>query len=297
MTLSFPALIAWLLFSCVVGGSDPRVLTEDKLWFFSHVLAGLAPHQRTTAAEIVRHLAIASNGAILWTEAQCRTAMHKLNYSKKHFTNIAIQRYTPWNLVRNAQFMEYRLQVPPEFLGFFDESGWEKGVTGNPNSGWGDRFERLINVSYKKMKGIHHNLSVLASVDSVVHYEFVKGSYKAANVVEFFENASLVLRCSRIRYIQMDNARIHNEEVVEKIRSLVNADGIHLDVLFQPTYSPHLNPVELIFGYLKKEAAHHYRALQDYTEVLLNQLIYEKHSSKSIPRETLKKFAWHCEVY
>ncbi len=36
----------------------------------------------------------------------------------------------------------------------------------------------------------------------------------------------------------------------------MNANRQHLEVLFQPTYSPHWNPVELVFGNLKHVAQH-----------------------------------------
>ena len=49
----------------------------------------------------------------------------------------------------------------------------------------------------------------------------------------------------------MDNARIHHETNVKKVLSNYN-------VLFLPAYSPHLNPIELWFGQLKKIAGRTY---------------------------------------
>ena len=46
----------------------------------------------------------------------------------------------------------------------------------------------------------------------------------------------------------MDNARIHRETNVLKVLENYN-------VLFLPPYSPHLNPIELWFGELKKYVA------------------------------------------
>ena len=217
--------------------------------------------------------------------------MGKLNYSKKQFSAIAIQRYKPWNIVRNAEFLEYRVQIPPEQLAFYDESAWEDGKTGVPNAAWGSKFERLVNVTYKKMKGTHSNLNLLASVNAVLHFDFIKGKQTATDVVRFFEQCRLIIRASSIKYIQMDSASVHTQPVVDMIRSLVNVEGEALEVIFQPTYSPHLNPVELIFGFVKQATKKDYDRFTKYPHIVLGDAIY------SIPQETLQKFAEYCGVF
>eukprot|EP01133_Synstelium_polycarpum_P018603 gene18603-22259_t len=57
-------------------------------------------------------------------------------------------------------------------------------------------------------------------------------------------------------WIVMDNASIHHQKdiapVIRTILSLFNITVIHL-----PTYSPELNPIELLFGAIKRSLRDH----------------------------------------
>lgn len=273
------------------GGSAPRVYTEDNLQWFCQFLATLAPSERTTTKEIAEQFAAFNGGAIVWGEEQCRKALDKVGYTKKRFTEVAIQRYTRWNTIRTAEFLEWRAGIDPRHIAFYDESAWEMGKSGVPDAGWGPRFERLVEHLYKKLRGEHFNLPVLASASAIVHWDFRPKGFNATTCCEFFEEARPAVAQTELRYIQMDNAPVHDAAVVNKVRSLTNSAGENLEVVFQPTYSPHLNPVELIFGNLKQVMQHDCDALRIMPEVALHAGL------ASISPHTLKNFALHCGVY
>lgn len=112
--------------------------------------------------------------------------------------------------------------MDPRFLGFFDESAFELGVTGVPESGWGPISDRLIRIQYKVMRGKHLNFALLISTSQILHWDLTAGSYTSATCAAYFEDAREAIRCTPLRWIQMDNARIHNASLVDKIRSLKN---------------------------------------------------------------------------
>jgi hypothetical protein len=218
-------------------------------------------------------------------------ALNLVGYTKKQFTEIAAQRHTLWNTWRTAEFLEWRAVIKPEHLSFFDESGWELDKQGVAQTGWGPEFQRLYNTMYKKLKGKHYNLPLLCTTSGILHWDFVPGSYGVNACADFFEAARLAVLGSTVRYIQMDNCKIHNNVVVDKVRSLRNADGLALEVVFQPTYSPHLNPVEMVFGYLKQLVARDSDLCRQAPLLALNSAM------ESLSPGILRGFALHCGVF
>ena len=76
-------------------------------------------------------------------------------------------------------------------------------------------------------------------------------------------------------YLVMDNAAIHHAEIV--LNAFANPT---VEPLFLPVYSPHLNPVELIFATMKRRMAKHGRprtraALKEAVTAALQQLSVE----------------------
>lgn len=60
-----------------------------------------------------------------------------------------------------------------------------------------------------------------------------------------------------VKYIFiMDNATVHKSALVSKYMDAMRREG--RSILFQPKYCPELNPIELVFGFLKKRLKYNY---------------------------------------
>ena len=82
----------------------------------------------------------------------------------------------------------------------------------------------------------------------------------------------------------MDNAAIHHAEIV--LNAFANPT---VEPLFLPVYSPHLNPVELIFATMKRRMAKHGRprtraALKEAVTAALQQLSVRGANGSLLPR-------------
>ena len=91
-------------------------------------------------------------------------------------------------------------------------------------------------ISYKKVIA---SQIVEGSVDSVLYENFI---------YQMLVNIRKEQRVEKDIVLLMDNAVIHRHSAV-----LETARKFRVNVLFNAEYSPWLNPVEQLFGFLKKE--------------------------------------------
>jgi transposase len=72
-------------------------------------------------------------------------------------------------------------------------------------------------------------------------------------------------------YLILDNARIHGaKESKELLFAFLKAAGIQ--IYYLPTYSPELNPCELVFGYLKNHLRLHRQSNSEFKDEIIDAL-------------------------
>jgi transposase len=125
---------------------------------------------------------------------------------------------------------------------FLDEVGFSLRL--HRLYGWGQKGQPLIE-SVSGRRGT--NLSVLGALDKegLVAFAWQEGAMRRADVEDFFAD-DLLPRLLPGRVLVLDNASIHKGG---KIEALVAAAGCR--VLYLPAYSPDLNPIELVWAFVK----------------------------------------------
>jgi transposase len=87
----------------------------------------------------------------------------------------------------------------------------------------------------------------------------------------------------------MDNSPIHKED---ELRALIEGQQIHHQLKFLPTYSPQLNPIELMFSAWKAE----FKNVESSSDVENANLIrYMEESSAAVKSEEKAK-GWYAHV-
>jgi len=90
------------------------------------------------------------------------------------------------------------------------------------------------------------------SIDlGLVHYKIVEKSCKSEDFIEFLKtlNDEIYMKSMgglRKRSFIVDNCRIHCSKTTKN-----EASSQGIDIIFQPPYSPELNPVEILWSILK----------------------------------------------
>jgi transposase len=133
--------------------------------------------------------------------------------------------------IYREKLKEYR----PEQIIYIDESGIDSNET--YPYGWCPQGERFVgNRPGKRQK----RLSLIGALcQNLFFAPFVYQGYCTARLIEAWLEKVLLPEVKPGQVIIMDNAPFHNSK---KIREIIEQAGCYL--LFLPTYSPDLNPIE-----------------------------------------------------
>jgi hypothetical protein len=228
------------------------------------------------AGVIAEEFCAHTGGLLSWDATQTRYALKQIGYSKKHFTEVAVQRHTRTNALRTAGFLEFR----------------------------GDgRRELWLGPRLRATPELHPQAAARGAPHTAAAREnkrdpplgFLAGGFNAERYAAFFHEAAPALARNEVRYVLMDNAALRDGNVV---RGLVNAkrgararQRKRAALLFQPSYSPHWNPAELVLGNLKQVARHDAAAMRCSPDLAIAQTF------AIISSGALRNFAALCGVY
>ena len=134
----------------------------------------------------------------------------------------------------------------PEQLVFADESHFNRLTLRRPYA-WAKRGDRASRYEFQ-FRGSKYSILPALSLDGILHLEVVENAVTGAAFRRFVEG--LLPRMNKWplpnSVLVIDNASIHK---VAGIRELVEEHGMRL--MFLPSYSPDLNPIELSFSSIK----------------------------------------------
>ena len=134
----------------------------------------------------------------------------------------------------------------PEQLVFADESHFNRLTLRRPYA-WAKRGDRASRYEFQ-FRGSKYSILPALSLDGILHLEVVENAVTGAAFRCFVEG--LLPRMNKWplpnSVLVVDNASIHK---VAGICELVEEHGMRL--MFLPSYSPNLNPIELSFSSIK----------------------------------------------
>ena len=183
-------------------------------------------------------------------------------YTRKRVTNIAFERFTDENMMYTQLFINYLSSKDPRKIKFFDEAGVKTPDVGTRLYGNAPSGKRCVEI-VRKAEAPNFTLNLLISVNGPEYYNILDGPTDTVTFWDFFweasQAASEVTRRPALEVgdiVVMDNLAVHHYEGGQILEEVFAEMGIEL--LFTPTYSPDLNPVELCFNKIKTELNGHY---------------------------------------
>ena len=185
----------------------------------------------------------------------CRI-IHRNGFTRKKIQQVATQRSTEFRGRFIAEVQHYHQD---QFV-WVDESGCDRRDQIR-KFGYALRGERPV---YHRFLHRGQRVSIIAalSTDGMVTYELKKGTVNGEDFLDFV-HGSLIPNMLPFdgenprSIVVMDNCSIHHTQPV-----LDAFDQAGIVVLFQPPYSPDMNPVKNVFSYIKYYLKQHDDILQ-----------------------------------
>ncbi|MCP4237895.1 MAG: IS630 family transposase [Aestuariibacter sp.] len=136
-----------------------------------------------------------------------------------------------------------------------------------PAYGWFLRETRpaITATSGRKRLNIHGMLNL-----ETFQFQFVEAEkINAQSTRQLLQKLESAYPSKRIIHVFLDNARYHHAKVLQP---WLNAAERRIKLHFLPSYAPHLNPIERLWGIMHKHVTHnrHYDHFDDFTEAILN---------------------------
>ena len=151
-------------------------------------------------------------------------------------------------------------------LYFADESSFN--MEGCIPYGWQPKGE-YIELTPSKTTSI--NVFGLMSLDNRLEAYTYKGSATSDLIIAFIDDFASGLK--QPTALVLDNAPVHHSYAFEE--KIADWEELGLKILFLPPYSPHLNPIEILWRKMKYEWLHfEHIDHQDELENQVNQILY-----------------------
>lgn len=173
----------------------------------------------------------------------------KWNLKQPH--HVAIHKFTAENITYYAHFLVWIQDIDPSRIHYFDESYFrskalQKKRVWGPS---GQSSQLITDVNFTEA----YSLLLLTDLTNANNSYFVdlrQGTVDQYDVLNFFIAAVEKGILRQGDYLAMDNATLHSgmDMFPTLMRILTNA-GVQL--IWLPTYSPELNPCEMVFGRTK----------------------------------------------
>lgn len=241
------------------GCNNPPHLQNQDLEFIEALKSAKPSMPYSKILEAVdAHCNIPSGTSV---SAISRAVQSRLNGEKWTFKRMAsfkCEKFHPDNVDYCQDFLNYIHGVDPYKLKFFDESGFalHSGV-GKPNYGHSPVNTTCVEIG-KFLTSPNITLNMLIGMEGLLYANTENGASDAMTFLNFFGEASNNLMPNGEPILQygdhviLDNCPIHHNEAGYALGEWL--DSIGVEVVYLPTYSPELNPIELAFNKLKKIA-------------------------------------------
>ena len=231
-----------------VGGNHHVTAMKDYVQVYIKFMLMINP--KLYLSEIRDSLArdLRLNGPDLPSLVTIHRFIKQEGFTRKKYTRVAIERFTPQNLMKKRKaFIAWRKTVDPRNLFFVDETGFEdffRAYGRSPSNYPLPSFS-------SKGKPVKTSVVGVTGFYGVVQVIPFDANYTAAIFEHAIEHIILPVLPNNC-YVVMDNASIHNDDRLAQILVQKNITLVKL-----PPYSYDLNPIEMVFGLVKAYSLRH----------------------------------------
>lgn len=208
-----------------------------------------------------------------------RVTHEQLLMTKKKITCIPKESITPQVVAAVDNYLAEIVQIADGTkLHFFDETSVIK-TTGNRKYGSAPIGMPAFEIQ-RYASNANYTLNLLHTFNKIDFFNIVDGPSNGMELLSFFDEALQVeltdgsAALERGDYVIMDNCGFHHGRRIEPVlRNMLANCGITL--IYQPPYSPHLNPCELCFNQVKKFLCKHNMLATNETKIAIAEAVLD----------------------
>ena len=199
-----------------------------------------------------------------------------------------------------AVLMELKELSNAKFF-YIDESSFSSSM--RHNYGFGATGDKDCNAQRPAVRSQAFSMIALLAPHGIDVYQMIRGSHNSQSFLDFI---TLVKKLVTLNYptgnniIILDNCGIHRKKEIQDTMNVIDPatwrTGTRLgdrsfNMLFLPTYSPFLNPIEEVFSWMK-------RGIKTYRPKNQQELFeYIKILQHNLPRSHVKGYYQHADSF
>ena len=197
---------------------------------------------------------------------------HELGFTRKRLTVIPEESLTDAAQAKQARYLEEISDFPARSIHFMDESSVDR-TTGNRTYGHSLSGEPAVEI-YRYSSNATFTINLICGFFGVDYYNIIEGASNGLELLHFFtealeeehENGNPKIAAGDA--VVIDNCGFHHARHVETVlKQLLLERGVTL--IYQPPYSPELNPCEYVFNHVKHLLKNNERFTSHFTELAM----------------------------
>jgi len=220
--------------------------------------------------------------------------LQKWRWSKRLADPKQIEKYSFSNIMKYIEYCTDIMTRPPEDfkrIKFLDESSFDPRKLHRQRY-WGPMNNHTPTTTPNQIQAKSLTVTMLTSIDPDQHPLYVVSREESNNQFDFANFLIEALNDGYLRrydIIILDNAKIHKgEDIWDGLKTLV--EDFDLQIWYLPTYSPELNPNELVFAKVKSWIYNYRQSDAD----LLTDIIY---AFSLVSSSDMVHYYQHCINY
>ena len=210
-----------------------------------------------------------------YSRSGCIKMLHRLGFDYKKPVQLPMQSSEQEQRDFIKHYNQLQNHLPEDEVIYFGDAVHPVHQV-RPAHGWfykGDTLAVPAN-SGRKRVNIHGAVCLETFDCPFVEVEKVN----ADSTIALFERLEARNKDKRIIHVILDNAKYHH---AERVREWLSQTGCKIRIIWLPSYAPHLNSIERLWGVMHKYVTHNtfYKTYKDFAEAILRFL------RETVPKE------------
>jgi transposase len=253
-------------------GQDHYKTTDNVLQHIEYIKTQKPSTYGKEIKDKLLDLGVCDNDTVPSRQTISHVLRHELGFTRKRLTVIPEESLTVAAQAKQVRYLEEIADFPARNIHFMDECSVDR-TSGNRTYGHSLSGEPAIEIC-RYSSNAKFTVNLLCGYFGVDHYNIIEGASNGLELLQFFIEAmderydNGIPKIAAGDVVVMDNCGFHHARHVEPILRQILLEH-EVTLVFQPPYSPELNPCEYAFNHIKQLLKRNERFTSRFTELAI----------------------------